>query len=73
MDVPPAREPGDSIIDRYLPDASAEEREEARENLRRLARFLIGVHERRSGVQGDNAIRAKASATVESESPSPIA
>lgn len=39
----PAGEPGDLIIDRYLPDASDGERDEARDDLRRFARALINV------------------------------
>jgi hypothetical protein len=66
MDASSTQQHGDSIIDRYIPNASIEEREEARENLRRLARFLIGVHERRAEV--DNSIRAETSAMVESAS-----
>lgn len=71
MAAPRARQPGDDILDRYLPNAFAEEREEAQENLRHLARFLISVHERRAGAHGDNSIRAGGGATVESELPSP--
>jgi hypothetical protein len=42
----PKRHPGDIIIDRYMPDATPEQREEARENLRRLAKLILRVHER---------------------------
>lgn len=38
--------PGDIILNQCLPNASIEERETARENLRRLARLLVRVHER---------------------------
>ena len=38
--------PGDGIIDCYMPDATPEEREEAHENLRRLARVLIRIEDR---------------------------
>jgi hypothetical protein len=37
---------GDRILDRYMPNATAEEREAARQNLRRLARVLIGIEDR---------------------------
>ena len=40
------RRPGDFILDRNIPDATPEQREEARENLRRLAKLLLRVHER---------------------------
>jgi hypothetical protein len=38
--------PGDAILDRYMPNATREEREEARENLRKLVRILLAVFER---------------------------
>ena len=38
--------PGDYILDRYMPGATPEQREVARENLRRLAKLLLRVHER---------------------------
>ncbi|HEY4941397.1 MAG TPA: hypothetical protein VII56_08205 [Rhizomicrobium sp.] len=38
--------PGMSFIDRYMPDASAEEREAALERLQRLARVLVRIEER---------------------------
>jgi hypothetical protein len=60
--------PGDIILDRYLPNASPEQREEARENLRRLARLSIRVHERLARERGDNPIRANGTAELESES-----
>ena len=37
---------GDYIINTYLPNASPEQREEARESLRRFAKLFIRVHER---------------------------
>jgi len=40
------RQPGDLILDRYMPNASDEEREVARENLRLLARLLVQKSER---------------------------
>jgi hypothetical protein len=39
----PARRPGDLIIDRYMPDATPEEREEAHANLRRFLKALLRV------------------------------
>lgn len=63
---------GDIILDRYLPDASPELREEARENLRRLARLIICVHERLARERGDNPIRANAALELESESNSTV-
>jgi len=40
------RRPGDLIIDRYLKDASEEEREEAQDQLRKFALLLIEIGER---------------------------
>jgi hypothetical protein len=60
------RRPGDIILDRYLSNARPEKREEARENLRRFARLLIRVHERRA--REKNAIRANVDPALESES-----
>jgi hypothetical protein len=64
----PAHRPGDIILDRYLPGASEETREEARENLRRLARLLIRVHERHSHENPQTATRASAEPALDSES-----
>ena len=40
------RKPGDGIINRYLPDATPEERERARRELKSFAAALFGVIER---------------------------
>ncbi len=64
----PAHRPGDLILDHYLPNASSEEREIARENLRRLARLLIRVHTRLALDNPQPAIRALAPSELESES-----
>ena len=49
MEQPPKRRPGDLIIDRYMPDATPEQRQEAHANLRRfvaaLARVALRVSE----------------------------
>ena len=39
-------QPGDLILDRYMADASVEEREEARENLRKLAMVYVDIIKR---------------------------
>jgi hypothetical protein len=57
------KRPGDLILDRYMAHASVEEREAARENLRRLARLIIRVHRR---LTATNAIRANEEGAVES-------
>jgi hypothetical protein len=64
----PEHRPGDIILDRYLPNASSEKREEARENLRRLARLLIRVHERQAVDNPRSATRADTKSALESES-----
>lgn len=43
---PNTRRPGDLLLDRYLPDASAEDRERAREVFRAHALLLIRMGER---------------------------
>jgi hypothetical protein len=63
-----ARKPGDYILDRYLPHASAETREESRENLRRLARLLIRVHTRLARDNPQGKIRGNDGDEVDSES-----
>lgn len=42
----PSRQPGDGIIDRYLPGVSSAERTEAREELRAFAASLFAVADR---------------------------
>lgn len=64
----PTHIPGDVILDHYLPNATGEEREAARENLRRLARLLIRVHERLALDNPQSAIRATGAPALESES-----
>lgn len=46
MSDDPKRRPGDRILDRYCPQLSAEEREQAHERLRRLARAIVSVSKR---------------------------
>lgn len=69
MDAKPINhQPGDLILNRYMPDATPAEREAARENLRRLARLLIRVHERLALDNPQSAIRPSDEDTIESES-----
>ena len=42
----PPRRPGDLILDKYMPDATPIEREEARFNLRQLALLIIDTNKR---------------------------
>jgi len=67
----PEHRPGDIILDRYLSNASTEKRQEARENLRRLARLFIRVHERLAVDSPHPATRRDGAAGLESESPHP--
>ena len=41
-----SRRPGDLILDRYMPNATPDERESARYDLQRLAKLIIRVTER---------------------------
>ena len=61
------REPGDIILDRAMLNASQEEREAARENLRRFARWLIRVHERLARGKDASTICANGEGALESE------
>lgn len=61
------RQPGDVILDRYMPDASPEAREAARENLRALVRVLLRVDDRLARKAVDNAGRAEEGESIESE------
>jgi hypothetical protein len=65
----PEYRPGDHILDRYLPNASAEKREEARENLRRLVDLIIRVNERLAAGNPQQATRANDDGALDSESP----
>ena len=42
----PEHKPGDLIINKYMPDATPEQKEEARENLRAFARLIVRVETR---------------------------
>lgn len=61
-----AHRPGDVILNRYMPHASLEEREAARENLRLLARFLLRVEARKIQEWRERRIRASGTNEVES-------
>lgn len=41
-----SRRPGDALIEKFMPDASPEERERAHANLRQLARVLLRIAKR---------------------------
>jgi hypothetical protein len=59
MDHAKSRQPGDLILDHYMPDASEEEREEARRHLKAYAAALLRVQQRLLREKQDSATRAK--------------
>jgi hypothetical protein len=65
----PAHRPGDIMLDRYLPNASPEKREEARENLQRLAGLIVRVHSRLRTTNPQLAICADDNFALDSGSP----
>lgn len=60
--------PGDVFLDRYMPNASDKEREEARQNLYDFFAVLLRIATRRANEDHDNAIRANKGQAVESGS-----
>ena len=65
MDTPqrPHR-PGDLILNRYMPNASDAEREEARENLRAYASVVLRIATRMATEEYEEAIRSKGADAV---------
>lgn len=59
------RRPGDLILDRYMSNATEEEREVARENLRTYALVVVGIVRRLVLEEGERAVRARTDSTVE--------
>ena len=59
-----ARPPGDIILDRYMPNASEAEREEARENLRAYAAVVLRIATRQATEEYEQAIRENGSDKV---------
>lgn len=53
-----ARRPGDLILDRYMPNASEIEREEARQNLCAYAAVVLRIATRLATEEYEEAIRA---------------
>jgi hypothetical protein len=69
MDIPQrVRRPGDLILNRYMPNASGAEREEARENLRAYAAVVLRIATRLATEEYEQAIRAKGADAVPSKS-----
>lgn len=63
----PDRQPGDLILDRYMPHATMEEREAARENLRAFAAVVVGIAKRLAQEEREGAIRATGGCGVDLE------
>jgi hypothetical protein len=64
----PIRSPGDVILERYMPDATAEEREAARANLYAFVAVLLRIATREATEEAEREIRANGGGEVESES-----
>jgi len=58
--------PGDYILNKYMPDATPDEREAARDNLYALAAVVVRICER-IAFERQNSIRAKRDVEVDSE------
>ena len=61
----PHRQPGDLILDRYMPHATTEEREAARENLRAFAAVVVGIAKRLALEEREQAIDAHSHHTID--------
>ncbi len=61
------RRPGDLIIDRYMPNATEDEREAARANLYAFVAVLLRISTRCANEEYERAIRAKQGGAVESD------
>ena len=68
MDTSQESRPGDLIINRYMPNASEEERGKARENLYAFIAVLVRIATRLAQEEGEQEIRLNGERTVESES-----
>jgi hypothetical protein len=58
MNDPKPRRPGDLILDRYMPNATGEEREEARANLKAYVAVVLRKKQRLAREAGERRIRA---------------
>jgi hypothetical protein len=66
--MPIERKPGDVFLDRYMPNATPEERKVARENLYQFATALMRVAERLGQEDYECSIRMREGGGVELES-----
>lgn len=64
----PKRRPGDVILDRYMPDATPEERKAARANLYGFVTVLLRIATREALDNVEKSIRANGGGEVESDS-----
>ena len=70
IDSGPQR-PGDLILNCYMPNATKEQREAARENLRQYAKIVVGIAKRLAREEAEQAkeILGELKALIEFESP----
>lgn len=61
----PHHQPGDLILDRYMPHATVEEREAARENLRAFAAVVVGIAKRLALEEQEQAIDVHRDHTID--------
>jgi hypothetical protein len=66
--MPQDREPGDVFLNRYMPNATHEEREQARQNLYDFFAVLLRIATRRMNEDHEREIRANADLALDSES-----
>jgi hypothetical protein len=66
-----SQRPGDLILNRYMPNATEEEREAARENLREYATVVVGIAKRLVREEAEHAreILEELKLMIEFESP----
>jgi hypothetical protein len=57
-------DPAERILDRYMPEASDTERQEAKDNLKRLARLLVRIEDRMAFEWRESQIRDSAEGAV---------
>jgi hypothetical protein len=71
MENPPNEAPELRIVNRYMANATVEQREEAMANLRQLAQVLLRIEDRLGREWHAQRIRDSGATAVESEVPSP--
>jgi len=67
METPPDESAGHRIVNRYMPNALAEERDQALDSLTRLARILMRIEDRLARQWHEQQIRDSGATAVESE------